>query len=116
NPMIVEGQVLGGTAHGIGNALFEWMGFDDDAQPLTANFGEYLLATAPELPPISVRLVEYAAQTNPLGVKGVGEAGCVPAAAAVVSAVEHALAPFAIRIEEAPILPARLFALLRAAS
>jgi carbon-monoxide dehydrogenase large subunit len=111
--MIVEGQIIGGTVHGIGNAMFEWMGYDENAQPLTANFGEYLLATAPELPPITVRLVEYPARTNPLGVKGVGEAGCVPAAAAVVSAIENALAPFAVRIEEAPMLPARLFALLR---
>jgi carbon-monoxide dehydrogenase large subunit len=114
NPMIVEGQIIGGAVHGIGNALFEWMGYDAEAQPITANFGEYLLATAPELPPISVRLVEFPARTNPLGVKGVGEAGCVPAAAAVIAAVENALAPFGVRIEEAPILPARLFALLRA--
>ena len=114
NPMIVEGQIVGGAVHGIGNALFEWMGYDDDAQPVTTNFGEYLLATAPEIPPITVRLMEFAAQTNPLGVKGVGEAGCVPAAAAIVAAIENALAPFAVRIEETPIPPARLFALLRA--
>ena len=113
NPMIVEGQILGGAVHGIGNALYEWMGYDQDAQPITTNFGEYLLATAPELPPIAVRLVEFPARTNPLGVKGVGEAGCVPAAAAVIAAVENALAPFGVRIAEAPILPARLFALLR---
>jgi carbon-monoxide dehydrogenase large subunit len=116
NPMIVEGQIVGGTVHGIGNAIFEWMGFDEDAQPVTANFAEYLLATAPELPPITVKLVEYPAQTNPLGVKGVGEAGCVPAAAAVVSAIENALAPFGLRIDEAPVLPARLLALLRSRS
>ena len=113
NPMIVEGQILGGAAHGVGNALFEWMGYDENAQPITANFGEYLLATAPEMPRFTVRLLEYAATTNPLGVKGVGEAGCVPAAAAVIAAIESALAPFGVVIEEAPILPARLFALLK---
>jgi len=71
------------------------------------------LATAPEMPRFTVRLLEYAATTNPLGVKGVGEAGCVPAAAAVITAIESALAPFGVVIEEAPILPARLFALLK---
>ena len=115
NPMIVEGQIVGGVVHGIGNALFEWMGYDERAQPLTMNFGEYLLATAPEVPPIRVDLLEFPAQTNPLGVKGVGEAGCVPAAAAVISAIENALAPFGLRLDEAPILPARLFALIAAA-
>ncbi len=112
NPMIVEGQIVGGVAHGIGNALFEWVGYDADAQPITTNFGEYLLATAPELPHIEVALLEFPSPLNPLGVKGVGEAGCIPAAAAIVAAVEHALEPFAIRIDETPILPSRLFALL----
>ena len=57
NPMIVEGQIVGGTVHGIGNALFEWMGYDENAQPMTTNFGDYLLATAPELPPIERMLL-----------------------------------------------------------
>jgi hypothetical protein len=115
NPMLVEGQIVGGTVHGIGNALFEWMGYDENAQPTTTNFGEYLLATAPEVPPIDVTLLAFPARTNPLGVKGVGEAGCVPAAAAIVAAIEDALRPFAVRITEAPVRPAQLFALLRAA-
>jgi carbon-monoxide dehydrogenase large subunit len=115
NPMIVEGQLVGGAAHGIGNAIFEWMGYDENAQPITTTFGEYLLATAPEMPPIAVRLLEFPSPLNPLGVKGVGEAGCVPAAAAIVSAIEHALAPFKLRLDETPILPARLFALIMAA-
>ena len=112
NPMMVEGQIAGGAVHGIGNALFEWMGYDKSAQPITTNFGEYLLVTAPEVPPIEVRIFEFPSRSTPSGVKGVGEAGCVPAAAAVISAVENALEPFDIVIKETPLLPARLFQLL----
>src|SRR5579864_285291 len=99
NPMIVEGQLVGGVAHAIGNTLFEWMGYNEAAQPVTTTFAEYLLPTAPEVPRIDVKLVEYPSPLNPLGVKGVGEAGCVPAAAAIVSAIENALAPFRVRID-----------------
>jgi carbon-monoxide dehydrogenase large subunit len=112
NPMIVEGQLLGGTAHAIGNALYEWMGYDDEAQPITTTFADYLMPTATELPHIEVTLAEHPSPLNPLGVKGVGESGCVPAAGAIVSAVEHALEPFGVRIAEYPITPARLFKLL----
>ena len=113
NPMIVEGQIVGGAAHGIGNALFEWMGYDDGAQPVTTTFADYLLPSATEVPRIEVKFAEFPSPLNPLGVKGVGESGCVPAAAAIVSAVEHALAPFGVRIAEYPMTPARLFALLQ---
>lgn len=113
NPMLVEGQIVGGVAHGIGNALYEWMGYDDNAQPITTNFGEYLLTTAPEVPRIEVKLLEYPSLLNPLGVKGVGEAGCVPAAAAILSAVENAVADHGIVVSETPLPPSRLFELLR---
>jgi carbon-monoxide dehydrogenase large subunit len=112
NPMIVEGQLIGGVAHGIGNALFEWMGYDEAAQPVTTTFADYLLPSATEVPAIELKLAEFPSPLNPLGVKGVGESGCVPAAAAIVSAIENALAPFGVRISEYPVTPARLFALL----
>lgn len=112
NPMMVEGQIVGGAAHGIGNALYEWMGYDENAQPITTNFGEYLMVTAPEVPRIEVKILEYPSMLNPIGVKGVGEAGCVPAAAAILSAVENALEPFGIIVGETPMLPSRLFDLL----
>ena len=115
NPMIVTGQIVGGTVHGIGNALLEWMAYGDDAQPLSTSLAEYLLPTATDVPNIEVILAEYPSPLNPLGVKGVGEAGCVPSTAAVVSAVENALAGFGIRIWEYPMTPSRLFALLSAA-
>src|SRR6185312_5551563 len=87
NPMIVDGQLVGGAAHGIGNALYEWMGYDEQAQPLTTTFADYLLASATEVPNIETHFLECPSPLNPLGVKGVGESGCVPAAGAIVSAV-----------------------------
>ena len=112
NPMVVEGQIQGGAAHGIGNALFEWMAYDDEAQPLTTNFGEYLLPTAPEMPGFKVEFLESPSPLNPLGVKGVGEGSTVPVAAAVASAVENALEPLGIRINQAPITPQRIIELI----
>jgi len=112
NPMIVEGQLVGGAAHAIGNAMYEWMGYDDAAQPLTTTFADYLIPSATEVPKIEVIFAEFPSPLNPLGVKGVGESGCVPAAGAIVSAIENALAPFGVRINEYPVTPARLFALL----
>jgi carbon-monoxide dehydrogenase large subunit len=115
NPMIVDGQILGATAHGIGSALFEWMKYDDNGQPLTTTLAEYLLPTAPEIPPIDI--VHRASPTplNPIGVKGAGEGGTIPAPAAIISAVEDALAPFGVRISESPITPDRLVALIATA-
>jgi carbon-monoxide dehydrogenase large subunit len=112
NPMIVEGQLIGGVAHAIGNSLLEWMGYDDQAQPITTNFADYLLPGATDVPNVEVTLVEYPSPLNPLGVKGVGEAGCVPAAGAIISAIENALSPFGVRIDEYPVTPSRLFKLL----
>ena len=110
NPMIVDGQLVGGAAHGIGNALYEWMGYDEQAQPLTTTFADYLLASATEVPNIETYFLECPSPLNPLGVKGVGESGCVPAAGAIVSAVENALAPFGIHIGEYPMRPYQLIA------
>jgi len=115
NPLIVDGQVLGGTAHGIGNALYEWMGFDEDANPVTANLAEYLLVGAAEMPEVQIVHHESPSPLNPLGVKGVGECGVVPAPAAIVSAVEDALAPFGVRFSGAPLSPAKIVAAIEAA-
>jgi aerobic carbon-monoxide dehydrogenase large subunit len=113
NPMIVAGQLHGGTVHAIGNALYELMAYDDQAQPITTTFADYVMPTATELPNIELTFAEFPSPLNPLGVKGVGESGCVPAAGAIISAVENALAPFNVRITEYPVTPARLFALLQ---
>jgi carbon-monoxide dehydrogenase large subunit len=116
NPTVVEGQIIGGAVHGIGNALCERMAYDENAQPTTTNFGEYLLPTSTELP--TIELIHHVSPSplNPLGVKGVGEVGVIPVAAAIVSAVEDALSPFGIRIDETPIFPERIVELIRAAS
>jgi aerobic carbon-monoxide dehydrogenase large subunit len=112
NPMIVDGQVVGGVAHGVGNALFERMVFDDNAQPVSTNFGEYLLPLATDVPHVDLVHLETPSPLNPLGMKGAGEGGTIPAIAAILSAVEHALAPFEVTIAEAPITPQRIVELL----
>jgi carbon-monoxide dehydrogenase large subunit len=112
NPMIVDGQIVGAAAHGIGNALYERMSFDENCQPTTTNFGEYLLVTAPEVPNIQVMHRESPTPLNPLGVKGVGECGVLPTTPAVISAVEDALVPFGVRIAQAPIAPGEIVALI----
>jgi carbon-monoxide dehydrogenase large subunit len=112
NPMIVEGQVHGGIAHGIGNAMFEWMGYDEAGQPITTTFADYLLPTARDVPKLETLYKESPSPHNPLGVKGVGEVGVIPAAAAIVSAIEDALSPFDVRIAQMPVTPARLLELI----
>lgn len=111
NPMIVEGQIIGGVVHGIGNALFERMVYDENAQPMTTSFGEYLLPAVTEMPTIEVLHHASPSPLNPLGVKGVGECGVIPAGAAIISAIENALAPFGVSITEIPIFPERLVSL-----
>ena len=113
NPTLVDGQVLGGAVHGIGNALFERMHYDDSGQPLTSNLAEYLVPTAPELPHIEIAHRDTPSPLNPLGVKGVGESGTVPAPAAIASAVEDALRPFGVHITEMPLAPDRIIELIR---
>jgi aerobic carbon-monoxide dehydrogenase large subunit len=112
NPVIVDGQVHGGIAHGIGNALFEWMGYDDAAQPITTTFADYLLPTSTELPAFETLYKESPSPLNPLGVKGAGEVGTIPVTAAIMSAVENALTPFKVRIAQTPISPEQLLELI----
>jgi carbon-monoxide dehydrogenase large subunit len=112
NPMVIDGQLAGGIAHGIGNALFEWMGYDENAQPVTTNLGEYLLVTSTEMPRMELHHRESPTPGNPLGVKGVGECGVIPMTPAIMSAIEDALSPFGVRINQTPITPAQLYALI----
>jgi carbon-monoxide dehydrogenase large subunit len=115
NPLIVDGQVQGGVAHGVGNALFERMQYDAGAQPLTTTFQDYLLPAAPDVPACRIEHVETPNPLNPLGVKGAGEGGTIPAPAAIVSAIEDALSPFEVHFAEMPLTPDRIVAALRAA-
>src|SRR5262249_6955211 len=113
NPAIVEGQLHGGAAQGIGAGLFEEIRYDADGQLLSGTLMDYAIPRAGDLPPIDVALDEHRSAINDLGIKGVGESGCVPAAAAIANAVEDALAGRAI-LAEVPVTPARIFAALRA--
>jgi len=115
NPTIVDGQVQGGIAHGIGNALLEWMGFDAGGQPMTTTFAEYLLPGTTEVPTMQTMYRQTPSPLNPLGAKGAGEVGTIPAAAAVISAVEDALAPFGVRLAQTPLPPAKILELIAAA-
>jgi carbon-monoxide dehydrogenase large subunit len=108
NPMLVEGQVVGGIVHGFGTTMFERMIFSDDGQPLTSTLSEYLLPTSTDIPRMRVLHLESPTPLNPLGAKGVGEAGALPAAAAIVSAIEDALRDFGVRIDHTPVTPADL--------
>jgi CO/xanthine dehydrogenase Mo-binding subunit len=113
NPTIVEGQIHGGVAQGIGGALYEKLHYDAAGQLLTPNFLEFHIPTPTEVPPIEVVHLETLSPLNPLGVKGVGEAGAIPVPALVAEAVEDALAPFAIRVREMPLSPERIRELIR---
>ena len=115
NPMIVDGQIVGGVAHGLGNALLERMVFDRMGQPQTTTFADYLLPTASTVPRIATGHRQSPSPLNPLGVKGAGEGGTIPAPAAIVSAVEDALRPFGVTIAECPVTPARIVELIAAA-
>jgi carbon-monoxide dehydrogenase large subunit len=115
NPMIVDGQVQGGVAHGVGNALFEWMKYDDDANPLTTTFQDYLLPASNDVPGALIEHVETPNPLNPLGVKGAGEGGTIPAPAAIIAAIEDALSPFGVRFADMPLTPERIVTALREA-
>jgi aerobic carbon-monoxide dehydrogenase large subunit len=115
NPTIVEGQVHGGVAQGIGGAYYERLVYDEEGQLLNASFMDYLLPTAAEVPTIIVDHVETPSPLNPLGVKGAGEAGVIPVPALFASAIDDALGPFGIRVREMPLHPRKLYELLQEA-
>ena len=115
NPLLVEGQIHGGVAHGIGNAFYESLVYDEQGQLLNASFMDYLLPTATDVPAIETAHRETPSPFNPLGLKGVGEAGCIPTGAVFAQAVEDALSETGIEIREIPLSPNRLFELLEEA-
>lgn len=117
HPQIVEGQIIGGVIHGLGNALYEQMAYDENAQPLSMTLAEYLLVTSTETPArFSLVHQESPTPLNELGVKGVGETGVIPMTAAVASAVDDALSPFGARVVRTPVLPHDIIAFVEGAS
>jgi carbon-monoxide dehydrogenase large subunit len=111
NPNVVEGQIAGGTVQGIGGVLYEHLVYDQDGNPLTTTFMDYLLPTAAEVPDIEYGHVESRA-AGPGGYKGVGEGGAIGAPPAVINAVADALAPFGVEITRLPLTPAAILELL----
>jgi carbon-monoxide dehydrogenase large subunit len=112
NPMIVDGQIIGGTAQGIGSALFEEMPFDKQGQPLAATLADYLLPSSPEVPNVRILHMDTPSPYTEFGQKGVGEGGAIGPAAAIANAVNDALRPLGVELTEIPITPPRIVAAL----
>jgi carbon-monoxide dehydrogenase large subunit len=110
NPILVAGQVHGGLAQGIGQALMENVAYDAaSGQSLSASFMDYCMPRADDLPSFAIGHHDVPSPTNPLGVKGVGEAGCVAAPPALLNAVLDALAPLGVKTCAMPITPERVW-------
>jgi carbon-monoxide dehydrogenase large subunit len=114
NPMIVDGQIHGGIAQGIGNALLEEIVYDATGNVLTTTLADYLPPTVREIPPIELHHLETMSEATVTRAKGVGEGGTIGAPAAVLNAINDALAPFGVEINEMPATPQRVRAALRA--
>ena len=115
NPMIADGQIHGGVAQGIANALLEEIVYDESGNILTATLADYLSPTAREIPAIEIHHLETAAQASVTQAKGLGEGGAIGAPAAVVNAINDALSPFGVSIDEFPATPRRIREALRSA-
>lgn len=115
NPMIVEGQIHGGAAQGLGGALYEELVYDDKGQPLTTTFMDYLMPTASDLPTLNVLHMETPSPHIPGGMKGMGEGGTIGAPAAVVNAINDALSDIGVTVTRTPVTPPRLLELIKRA-
>ena len=112
NPLLAEGQVHGGVAQGVSQALFEAVTYDDSGQPLTSTLVDYLVPSAVDIPAFVADRINTPCPNNPLGAKGIGESGAVGAPAAVVNAVVDALAPFGVEHVDMPATPERVWSLI----
>jgi len=110
NPLLVDGQVLGGFAAGIGNAMYEEQFYDESAQPQTTSYLDFSLPSSMEVPPVELFHIQSPSPLNPLGAKGAGEGGTIPAPATIANATEDALRSFGARINEMPVTPPRVAA------
>ncbi len=116
NPLLLDGQIHGGVAQGIGNAFYEELVYDEGGQLLNASFMDYLLPTALDVPQIETDHITTPSPLNPLGVKGAGEAGAIPVGPLFAQAVEDALSESKVEILEIPLKPSRLWKLVRESS
>jgi aerobic carbon-monoxide dehydrogenase large subunit len=115
NPILVDGQIHGGVAQGIGNALLEELAFDAGGQLQSGSLLDYLLPTAEDVPALRLGHVESPSPRNPLGLKGLGEGGAISPPAAIANAVVDALRPLGVEVEATPLSPERILALVEAA-
>jgi CO/xanthine dehydrogenase Mo-binding subunit len=115
NPLILDGQIQGGVAQGIGNAFYEQLHFAENGSLLNASLMDYLLPLATDVPPILSDHIETPSPLNPMGVKGAGEAGAIPVGALYAQALDDAFSDIGLEIREIPLSPYRLFALVEAA-
>jgi carbon-monoxide dehydrogenase large subunit len=115
NPKVVEGQIHGGVAQGIAQALWEEAVYDEDGNLVTGSMMNYLVPSAAELPSYELGRTETPSPTNPLGVKGVGETGTIASTAAVMNAVVDALVPFGVTDLDMPATPERVWRAIEAA-
>jgi carbon-monoxide dehydrogenase large subunit len=115
NPMLIDGQVHGGIVHGVGQALYERVHYDEDGQLVTGTFVDYALPSAAELPSFELDRTETPSPTNSLGVKGIGEAGTIAASAAVTNAVIDALRPLGVTYLNMPLTPMRVWSAIQEA-
>lgn len=115
NPMIVDGQVHGGIIQGLGQALFEETVYSDDGHMLTPTLVEYLVPSAADVPPMTLHRTTTPSTSNPMGVKGIGEAGTIAASAAIVNAAVDALSVIGVRHLEMPMQPARIWNVMQEA-
>jgi carbon-monoxide dehydrogenase large subunit len=115
NPLLVEGQIAGGTAQGIGGILLEEIAYDADGQLLTGSLMDYLVPTAADIPDMQMIHQHSPSPLNPLGVKGVGEGGAVAPPAAIANAICDALAPFGVEFNATPIKPEHIVRAVRSA-
>jgi carbon-monoxide dehydrogenase large subunit len=109
NPMLIDGQVHGGVAQALGQALYEQVVYDQDGQLVTGTFVDYALPTAAEMPSFETDRTETPSPTNTLGVKGVGEAGTIAGSATVTNAVIDALRPLGVTFMDMPLTPMRVW-------
>jgi carbon-monoxide dehydrogenase large subunit len=115
NPMIVDGQVIGGVGLGVGNSFFEKAVYDDNGQILTGTFMDYLVATTMDVPHVHIDYLATPSPLNPLGMKGAGQGGTIPVPAALSAAVEDALRDYGLRLRHVPFSESDIFAALQAA-
>jgi carbon-monoxide dehydrogenase large subunit len=115
NPMVVDGQIYGGVAQGVGTALYEEMAFDRQGQPLASTLSDYMIPGPTEVPAVRILHMETPSPLTVFGVKGIGEGGAIAPPAAIANAINDALAPLGVEITESPITPRRLLAAIAAA-